>query len=155
MFPFLLSATLEIPKAPSLIFSIYHVRGTNSSYRWLIRHGRNEEALAAVGKISRNDPNSGYTIEGQTILMIATNNSEKASSGVTKGDKVGYRQAFNKSNIRRTEIACALWAIQNLCGPALLQFSAEFLVTAGVSEKTSFLIQIAQVSKSFMQVFIY
>jgi len=66
-------------------------------------------------------------------MMVATGALEKeVESGV------GYLDCFKGVNLRRTEITCAIWAIQNLSGSVLLAYSTYFLKQAGLSTTDAF-----------------
>jgi SP family general alpha glucoside:H+ symporter-like MFS transporter len=78
----------------------------------LVRNGHLEEAEKVIGRLmskkEREDPNA---VQNQISLMKLTNEHEKALSAGTQ-----YWDCFKGIDLRRTEVACAAWACQNLCG---------------------------------------
>ena len=76
---------------------------------YLIRAGKLEEAAAAVVRIqkkgSKVDPR--HTV----AMMVRTDEHEKSVSAGTR-----FIDCFKGSDLRRTEIACVVWASQTLAG---------------------------------------
>jgi len=99
---------------------------------WLVRRGRNEDAKKALLRLtSTSDPN--FDADQTISMMVHTNELEKEiSSGTT------YLDCFKGIDLRRTEITCVTWAIQNLCGAAFMGYSAYFFQQAGLSVNSSF-----------------
>lgn len=85
---------------------------------WLVRHNQNDSALTSIRRLTnRNHPL--YDPDRTLAMIVHTNAMEKS---MLQG--IGYGDAFTGINLRRTEIACVAWAIQNLCGSSLMAFSA-------------------------------
>lgn len=76
--------------------------------------------------------------------MIVTNNLEMAQ---TQG--AGFLDCFKGSNLRRTEISCITWAIQNLCGSAFMGYSTYFFVRAGLPTVMAFSMSLVQYGVGF------
>jgi hypothetical protein len=76
--------------------------------------------------------------------MQTTNELEKALESGT-----GYMDCFKGIDLRRTEIVCVTWAIQNLCGSAFMGYSTYFYEQAGLSTLKSFDMSMAQVCKTY------
>jgi SP family general alpha glucoside:H+ symporter-like MFS transporter len=98
---------------------------------WLIRHGCTEQAKASLLRLTRRGQN--YDPEETIMLMQKTNEVEKFLSAGS-----GYLDCFKGVNLRRTEIACMVWAIQTLCGSPLTGFAAYFYVQAGFEAERAF-----------------
>ncbi|KAK6352863.1 hypothetical protein TWF696_004863 [Orbilia brochopaga] len=98
---------------------------------WLVRHNRVKDAENAVRRLTSKD--SGVDVQKAVSAMIRTNELEKEiTSGTT------YWDCFKGTDLRRTEIACVVWAIQQLCGTSLQGYSTYFLQQAGVAVDKSF-----------------
>ncbi|KAH6974507.1 general substrate transporter [Ilyonectria sp. MPI-CAGE-AT-0026] len=98
---------------------------------WLVRKGRIEDARKALRRLA-----SGPTDEeiNNTVAMIAyTDHMEKE---VVEG--VSYLDCFRGTNLRRTEIACMVWAAQVLCGVWFGGNVIYFLQQAGFDPARSF-----------------
>jgi SP family general alpha glucoside:H+ symporter-like MFS transporter len=105
---------------------------------WLVRHGRHEEAVRSLKRLTSTG-NSEFDAEKTVAMMIHTNQVEKEmQSGVS------YLDLFKGSNLRRTEIASMVWAIQNLCGSTLMGYSTYFYEQAGLAVTFSFDLSIVQ-----------
>jgi SP family general alpha glucoside:H+ symporter-like MFS transporter len=72
-------------------------------------------------------------------MMKHTNDCEKRLHAGTS-----YLECFKGVNLRRTEIACVTWAMQNLCGNAFMGYSTYFFTQAGLPEAMSFNMSIVQ-----------
>jgi SP family general alpha glucoside:H+ symporter-like MFS transporter len=73
-------------------------------------------------------------------MMVTTNELEKALESGT-----GYWDCFKGIDLRRTEIVCVTWSIQNLCGSAFMGYSTYFYEQAGLPTVDAFDMSMAQV----------
>lgn len=105
---------------------------------WLVRHGREEEARAVVTRLT-SPRNTSFDASKAVALMVHTNALEKSISAGTS-----YVDCFRGIDRRRTEIACAAWMIQNLCGSAFMGYSTFFLTQAGFSTERAFDLSLGQ-----------
>ncbi|KFY24633.1 hypothetical protein V491_02068 [Pseudogymnoascus sp. VKM F-3775] len=108
---------------------------------WLVRRGRVEDARQALQKLTSFNADKSVDVDvDQTLAMIVvTNEKEKAlESGVC------YVDCFKGSNLRRTEIVCATWSIQNLCGSTFMGYSTYFYIQAGLPAVNAFDMSMAQ-----------
>lgn len=89
---------------------------------WLVRKGRIDEAKHSLLRLtSRNSPS--FNPDDTIAMMIHTNELEMDVSASTS-----YLECFKGVNLRRTEIACVVWAAQALCGSAfMVSFSLAYL----------------------------
>ncbi|POY75561.1 hypothetical protein BMF94_1464 [Rhodotorula taiwanensis] len=104
---------------------------------WQVRRGEVAKARHTVSRLF-----TGATpeeIDNTVAMMIHTNEFEKAVSAGTS-----YWDCFTGVDLRRTEIACVVWMIQNLCGSAFMGYSTFFLQQAGVPISASFDLSIGQ-----------
>lgn len=98
---------------------------------YLIRKGKLKEAEHSIRRLASASENVD---PAKTVAqMIHTNEIEKATTaGYT------YWDCFKGVNLRRTEIACVVWAIQNICGSSFMGYSTYFYEQAGLSSTYSY-----------------
>jgi SP family general alpha glucoside:H+ symporter-like MFS transporter len=92
---------------------------------WLVRKGKIDEAEKAVVRLSSKSNQEGA--KRAVALMVETNDLEKT---MTEG--VGYIECFRGTNLWRTEIACACWAIQVFSGFVISGYATYFYELAGL-----------------------
>ncbi|WYZ40183.1 hypothetical protein EsH8_IV_000524 [Colletotrichum jinshuiense] len=99
---------------------------------WLIRQPRFDLARRSLAKLN-NDPE--YPVDGQVKVLELTNEQEK-----TDKDNVDitYLGCFRGVNLRRTMIVIATNLAQQLCGSALMFYSAKLYQKAGMSSAKSY-----------------
>lgn len=101
---------------------------------WLVRKGRIEDAKKALLGLTRKNCGVPYDVDAQLAMIKATNELEMAMSEGTS-----YVDCFRTPvDRRRTEIACMAWITQAFCGAALMGYSVQFYIRAGLSEENSF-----------------
>ncbi|CRL24041.1 Sugar/inositol transporter [Penicillium camemberti] len=100
---------------------------------WLIRKNRDEDAKKALLRLTNPERNVDFNAD-ETIAMIrhTTDLEAKLSEGAS------YFDCFKGANLRRTEIVCLVWAIQNLSGNSFSNYSTYFLEQAGLSASNSY-----------------
>jgi len=106
---------------------------------WLVRKGRNEKAKAALLRLASAKADPDFNADDTIAMMIHTNELEKEMS--TGGH---YWDCFRGVDLRRTEISCVVWAIQNLCGSPFMGYSTYFYQSAGLATADSFDMTMAQ-----------
>lgn len=104
---------------------------------WQVRRGRYDDARKTIRRLNKDATDE--QVEESVSLMIHTNALEKAISEGTS-----YWDCFKGVDLRRTEIASGVWAIQNLCGSAFMGYSTFFLEQAGLKTSYAFDLSIAQ-----------
>lgn len=104
---------------------------------WLVRTGKIDQARRAIRRLNSNPTEA--EVNASVALMIHTNALEKS---ITEG--TSYWDCFRSVDLRRTEIAAGVWAIQNLCGSAFMGYSTFFLEQAGLATSNAFNMSIAQ-----------
>ncbi|KAH8689609.1 MFS maltose permease MalP [Talaromyces proteolyticus] len=99
---------------------------------WYVQHGRIDEAKRSLLRLtSRSD--TTFDVDKTISMMQHTNELEKEISAGTT-----YWDCFKGVNLRRTEIVCVAWLVQNLCGSTFMGYSTVFYIAAGLSESSSF-----------------
>lgn len=118
---------------------------------WLSRRGEYDEArrsLTQIASYDAQDTDNRLELIKHTMLMEKArhdniNSSESRSKWAKAKEVLGtYRECFNHVDKRRTEINCGTWISQSLCGSNLIAFAPLFFQAAGLSEESSFTVQI-------------
>ncbi|KAJ6447829.1 putative MFS maltose permease [Mycena sanguinolenta] len=113
---------------------------------WLVRRGRIEDAKKSVKRLTSK---AGLTGEGEkevdveeTVAMMqhTTMLEERITKGAT------YWDCFKGTDLRRTEIVCMVWAMQNLAGNSFTGYSTYFLEQAGLAPAKSYDFALGQYS---------
>jgi SP family general alpha glucoside:H+ symporter-like MFS transporter len=105
---------------------------------WCVRHGQIEKAKQSLHRLtSRSD--TTFDANKTISMMLHTDGLEKTINAGTS-----YSDCFKGVNLRRTEIVCLTWLVQNICGSTLMGYSTVFYIAAGLSETRSFDMTLAQ-----------
>ncbi|KAL9529004.1 General alpha-glucoside permease [Sphaerulina musiva] len=115
---------------------------------WLVRKGRMADAKKSLIRLTSTNRETDFNAD-ETIAMMAhtTALEEQTTSGAS------YLDCFKGSDLRRTEIVCMCWAIQNLAGNSFSNYSTYFLQQAGVSSKNSYNFAMGQYAINMVGVF--
>ncbi|KAF2878523.1 general substrate transporter [Massariosphaeria phaeospora] len=100
---------------------------------WLVRKGRVEDAKISLLRLTSLNRETDFDADETIAMMVHTTALEEK---ITKG--TSYIDCFKGTDLRRTEIVCMAWAIQNLSGNAFSGYSSYFLQQAGLSAATSY-----------------
>jgi MFS transporter, SP family, general alpha glucoside:H+ symporter len=84
----------------------------------LVRKGKMAEAKHALLRLTSLDRETDFDAD-QTLAMMA--HTTALEREITKG--ASYLDCFKGINLRRTEIVCMVWAIQNLSGNSFTGYS--------------------------------
>lgn len=107
---------------------------------WLVRKGRIEEAKQVVGRLTmKGTDDEDHEVHETVAMMIHTNEMEKEISAGTS-----YLDCFQGIDLRRTEVSCLTWSVQNLCGSAFMNNSTYLFIQAGIDETNAFNLSIGQ-----------
>jgi len=104
---------------------------------WLIRQDRAQDAQQVLERLTSShhddqDFNASHTV----AMMLYTNEVEKR---LNQGrSQLSYLECFRGTSLRRTEIACAVFMIQNMSGLPVIGFAAYFYTRIGFSQKRSY-----------------
>ena len=110
---------------------------------WLVRHGKLDEARAALLKLTAKD-NTTFNVEDTLAMMIHTNELE---TQITAG--TSYLDCFRGIDLRRTEIVSFVWMIQTFCGSPMIGTGTYFMSQVGLSPENSFNIGLGQTAMGF------
>jgi SP family general alpha glucoside:H+ symporter-like MFS transporter len=108
---------------------------------WLVRKGRMDDAKHALKRLTHSKSGAGSEADGthfsldETISMMSyTNEMEREAESGTS-----YLDLFRgKVALRRTEIVCMVWSVQQLCGSSLQAYSTYFFEQAGMDDSNAF-----------------
>jgi MFS transporter, SP family, general alpha glucoside:H+ symporter len=115
---------------------------------WLVRKGKMEEAKRSLIRLTSRDRESDFDPDETLAMMVHTTAlEEKITAGAS------YLDCFKGIDLRRTEIVCMVWAIQNLSGNTFSNYSTYFLKQAGLSERNSYGFAMGQYSINIVGVF--
>ena len=115
---------------------------------WLVRQGRTDDACKAMAKLtSLKYAPAEYNILNHIASMYVTNKTEE-NDELNGSTNMGYIDCFRGVNMRRTSNCCLIWAMQNACGAALMQFSTYFFLQAGLGPEFAFTFTMIQVCTS-------
>jgi MFS transporter, SP family, general alpha glucoside:H+ symporter len=94
---------------------------------WLVRKGRIEDAKHSLLRLTSLNRETNFDADETVAMMVHTTAlEEKITAGAT------YLDCFKGTDLRRTELVCMVWAIQNLSGNSFSGYSAYFLEQAGL-----------------------
>lgn len=115
---------------------------------WLVRRGRIEEAKKSLLRLTSPGRETDFDADETIAMMVHTTAlEEKMTKGAT------YWDCFKGTDLRRTEIVCMTWAIQNLSGNSFSNYSTYFLKQAGLPEETSYSFALGQYAINMVGVF--
>ncbi|KAK8170423.1 sugar transporter family protein [Phyllosticta citribraziliensis] len=100
---------------------------------WLVRKGRTEDAKKSLLRLTSSKKNKNFDPDETISMMVHTTALEDR---ITKG--ASYLDCFKGCDLRRTEIVCMCWAMQNLSGNSFSNYSTYFLEQAGLSSSSAF-----------------
>lgn len=100
---------------------------------WLVRKGRIDDAKKALLRLTSLNRETDFDADETIAMMVHTTALEmKITSGAS------YLDCFKGTDLRRTEIVCMVWAIQNLSGNSFSNYSTYFLEQAGLPPSTAY-----------------
>ncbi|PGH08834.1 hypothetical protein AJ79_05838 [Helicocarpus griseus UAMH5409] len=115
---------------------------------WLVRKGKIDAAKRSLLRLTSLNRETDFDAD-ETIAMIrhTTALEEKITHGAS------YLDCFKGIDLRRTEIVCMVWAIQNLSGNSFSNYSTYFLEQAGVETKHAYSFALGQYGINMVGVF--
>lgn len=104
---------------------------------YLVRIGKTEEAKESLRRLRtkrKDQPKEEFErrLIGILELIIQTTRKEKELEKAAS-----FKDCFKGADRRRTEISCATWAIQTLCGSTFMGFSTYFCECEHIQEQWS------------------
>ncbi|TDZ19980.1 Maltose permease MAL31 [Colletotrichum orbiculare MAFF 240422] len=130
--PYALQWMWPVPLAVGIFFA-------PESPWWLVRSGKIDEAKKSLLRLTSQDRETDFDADETVAMMVHTTAlEEKMTAGAT------YMDCFKGVDLRRTEIVCMVWAIQNLSGNSFSNYSTYFLKQAGLSTANSYKFALGQ-----------
>ncbi|KAK4120969.1 sugar transporter [Parathielavia appendiculata] len=115
---------------------------------WLVRKGKLSEAKAALLRLTSLNRETDFDADETVDMMVHTTAlEEKTTSGAS------YWDCFKGHDLRRTEIVCMVWAIQNLSGNSFSNYSTYFLTQAGLDSQDAYGFALGQYAMNMVGVF--
>ncbi|KAK0728793.1 hypothetical protein B0T26DRAFT_673266 [Lasiosphaeria miniovina] len=115
---------------------------------WLVRNGKLDEAKRSLLRLTSTERETGFDADETVAMMVHTTALEaKTTSGAT------YWDCFKGPDLRRTEIVCMIWAIQNLSGNSFSNYSTYFLTQAGLDSTSAYGFALGQYGINMVGVF--
>ncbi|GLI78594.1 hypothetical protein PoHVEF18_006913 [Penicillium ochrochloron] len=115
---------------------------------WLVRRGRTKDAKQALERLTSKDRDTDFDADETISMMVHTTALE---AKITKG--ASYLDCFKGTDLRRTEIVCMVWAIQNLSGNSFSNYSTYFLEQAGLDSSNAYNFAMGQYGINMVGVF--
>ena len=100
---------------------------------WLVRKGRVDDAKKSLLRLTSLNRETDFDADETIAMMVHTTKLEEK---ITQGSS--YLDCFRGTDLRRTEIVCMCWAIQNLSGNSFSGYSSYFLEQAGLDPSTAY-----------------
>jgi len=111
---------------------------------WLVRHGKLDEARHALLRLT-SPKNTEFNVEDTLAMMIHTNEMEIQQTAGTS-----YFDCFKGVDLRRTEITCGAWLVQQFCGSPMIGWGTYFMTQAGLATNDAFDVGIGQSAMGFI-----
>ena len=106
---------------------------------WLVRKERFEDAKKSLVRLTHAKRDPDFNPDETVSMMIHTTALEKK---MTSG--ASYLDCFKGVDLRRTEIVCMVWAMQNLSGNSFSNYSTYFLEQAGLPTSKAYAFALGQ-----------
>jgi SP family general alpha glucoside:H+ symporter-like MFS transporter len=115
---------------------------------WLVRKGRLVDAKKSLLRLTSLNRDTEFDADETIAMMVHTTALEER---ITKGSS--YLDCFRGTDLRRTEIVCMCWAIQNLSGNSFSGYSTYFLEQAGLNPSNAYSFALGQYGINMVGVF--
>jgi SP family general alpha glucoside:H+ symporter-like MFS transporter len=116
---------------------------------WLVRKGRIDDAKRALLRLTSPESDPDFDPDQTVAMMVHTDALDRELTAGTS-----YWDCFRGIDLRRTEITCVTWAIQNLCGAAFMGYSTYFFKQAGLATEYSFDMSMSLYAVAIIGVFV-
>ncbi|EAS34767.3 sugar porter (SP) family MFS transporter [Coccidioides immitis RS] len=115
---------------------------------WLVRKGRVKDAKRSLLRLTSLNRETDFNADETIAMMVHTTAlEEKITAGAS------YWDCFKGIDLRRTEIVCMVWAIQNLSGNSFSNYSTYFLQQAGLETRHAYSFAMGQYAINMVGVF--
>ncbi|KAK4463006.1 general substrate transporter [Cladorrhinum samala] len=115
---------------------------------WLVRKGKLDKAKRALLRLTSLNRETDFDADETVDMMVHTTAlEERTTTGAS------YLDCFKGHDLRRTEIVCMVWAIQNLSGNSFSNYSTYFLKQAGLDSQDAYGFALGQYGMNMVGVF--
>jgi SP family general alpha glucoside:H+ symporter-like MFS transporter len=108
-----------------------------------------EDAKKALLRLTSPQSDPDFDADQTIAMMVHTDALDRELTAGTS-----YWDCFKGFDLRRTEITCVTWAIQNLCGAAFMGYSTYFYKQAGLATEYSFDMSMSLYAVAIIGVFV-
>jgi MFS transporter, SP family, general alpha glucoside:H+ symporter len=112
---------------------------------WLVRHGKIDQARAALIKLTSKKNNPDFNVEDTVAMIIHTNELEIQQTSGTS-----YWDCFKGVDLRRTELTVMSWVIQQTSGSPMMGWGTYFMIQAGLDPNNAFSLGVGQSAMGFV-----
>ncbi|ETN39736.1 uncharacterized protein HMPREF1541_05962 [Cyphellophora europaea CBS 101466] len=112
---------------------------------WLVRHGKLDQARAALLKLTSRKNNPNFNVEDTLAMIIHTNELEIQQTSGTS-----YLDCFKGVDLRRTELTVMSWVIQQTSGSPMMGWGTYFMIQAGLDTGNAFSLGVGQSAMGFV-----
>ena len=127
----------------SLIPDLVYALLTILDHRWLVRHGKIDEARSALLRLTSRK-NKDFNVEDTLAMMIHTNELEIQQTSGTS-----YIDCFKGIDRRRTELTIMTWLIQQTSGSPMIGWGTYFMEQVGLTPTNAYSLGVAQSAMGF------
>lgn len=136
---------LLAPESPWYVTNpTYRSRVVADVYRWLVRHGKLTEARQTLLSLTSRE-GSDFNVEDTLAMMIHTNELE-----IQQTSGMNFQDCFKGVDLRRTELTCMTWLIQQTSGSAMIGWGTYFMTLVGLSQSDAYSLGVAQSAMGFI-----
>ncbi|WOO84078.1 Maltose permease MAL61 [Vanrija pseudolonga] len=100
---------------------------------WLVRKGRIDDAKRALERLARPGYYDERKLDAYVAVMKHTDDLDRAEAA-----KGSYKECFQGTNLRRTEIMFGVWLCQIWDGQYITSYGVVFFEAAGLAAETAF-----------------
>ncbi|KAK0716205.1 maltose permease MAL61 [Lasiosphaeris hirsuta] len=115
---------------------------------WLVRKGKPEEAKQSLLRLTSKNRETDFDADETVAMMVHTTALEQSTTG-----SASFWDCFKGNDLRRTEIVCMVWVIQNLSGNSFSNYSTYFLKQAGLDATSAYGFALGQYGINMVGVF--
>jgi SP family general alpha glucoside:H+ symporter-like MFS transporter len=130
---------------PPLLIGVYFAP---ESPWWLVRHGKLEEAKKSLRRLTSPKRDPTFNVDETVDMISYTNKLEREMS-----EGASFADCFRGTNLRRTEIVCAIWMMQNFSGNTFSNYSTYFFEQAGLTGEIPYNFAMGQYAINMVGVF--
>jgi MFS transporter, SP family, general alpha glucoside:H+ symporter len=94
---------------------------------WLVRHGRDQEAHAALTRLTETGRTSLDLTQVVSVMKYTDHIEKQLNDAGTS-----FLDCFRGTNLRRTEICAGVWITQAFCGGTIMGYASQSLASTSL-----------------------